>query len=200
MNALIAVDIQHDFMPGGALAVAEGDQIVPVINDLTIDTDFDRVVFTRDFHPDNHCSFKENGGPWPVHCVKGTNGAAIHKDLKQLINRYAAMDRLKIVLKGQRVDCDSYSGFWDNEKKFETELASYLRNEGVTDIYVCGLATDYCVKFTALDGIAEGFNVTIIEDACRGVNLNPGDVDKAMKEMKVAGVRIIKSTELGTKL
>lgn len=190
MGVLIVVDAQYDFMPGGALAVAEGDQIIPVIKKIA--DKFDYIVYTKDWHPEYHCSFKEQGGPWPIHCVQDTYGAKIHEDLIPLFNRKPGC----FILKGVDTGVDHYSGFWDNEKKHETALAGYLRSQKIRDIYICGLATDVCVKFTALDGIEEGFNVTLVEDACRGVNVNPDDVERAVMEMKNAGIHFIKSNNL----
>jgi nicotinamidase/pyrazinamidase len=198
MNALILVDIQNDFVPGGALAVPDGDRIVPVVNRLQ--PRFDLVVATQDWHPADHGSFAANhagrqpgqqidlnGLPqilWPIHCVQDTNGADF----------VPGLDRGKwgrVFVKGTDPQIDSYSGFYDNGHRQATGLGDYLREKGVTDVYVAGLATDYCVKFTALDARQLGFNTHLIEDACRGVNLQPGDVDRAIEEMRAAGVNIV---------
>ena len=203
MNALILVDIQNDFVPGGALAVPEGDAIVPLVNRLQ--PRFDLVVATQDWHPADHGSFAANcpgrqpgevidlqGLPqilWPAHCVQGTPGA----DFVPGLNR-ERWDR--VFVKGTDPAIDSYSGFFDNGHRQATGLGEYLREKGVTDVYVVGLATDYCVKFTALDALQLGFRVHLIEDACRGVNLQPGDVDRAIAEMRGAGVTIKHSAEL----
>ena len=203
MNALILVDIQNDFVPGGALAVPEGDAIVPLVNRLQ--PRFDLVVATQDWHPADHGSFAANcpdrhpgevidlqGLPqilWPAHCVQGTPGA----DFVPGLNR-ERWDR--VFVKGTDPVIDSYSGFFDNGHRQATGLGEYLREKGVTDVYVVGLATDYCVKFTALDALQLGFRVHLIEDACRGVNLQPGDVDRAIAEMRGAGVTIKHSAEL----
>jgi nicotinamidase/pyrazinamidase len=203
MNALILVDIQNDFVPGGALAVPEGDAIVPLVNRLQ--PCFDLVVATQDWHPANHGSFASShpgcrpgevidlqGLPqilWPVHCVQGTPGADFVPGLN--CERW---DR--VFTKGTDPAIDSYSGFFDNGRRQPTGLGDYLREKGVTDVYVVGLATDYCVKFTALDALQLGFRVYLIEDACRGVNLQPGDVDRAVAGMRGAGVAITPAAEL----
>jgi nicotinamidase/pyrazinamidase len=200
MKALILVDIQNDFLPGGALAVAEGDAIVPVVNALL--PGFPVIVATQDWHPADHGSFAANhpdrqpfeqidlhGLPqtlWPVHCVQNTGGACFAPGLET-----RAIER--VFPKGTDVRVDSYSGLFDNGRRNSTGLGEYLRGRGVTEVGVCGLATDYCVKFTALDAVREGFRVTLIEDACRGVNLQPGDVAAAVEEMRAAGVTIVNS-------
>jgi nicotinamidase/pyrazinamidase len=197
MKALILVDIQNDFLPGGALAVPGGDAIVPAVNQLL--PDYPLVVATQDWHPPDHGSFAANhagrlpfeqidlhGLPqtlWPVHCVQNTGGACFAPGLDtRHIHR--------IFFKGTDPRVDSYSGLFDNGHRNSTGLADYLRERGVTEVSVCGLATDYCVKFTALDALREGFHVTLLESACRGVNLRPGDVDAAVEEMRSAGVGI----------
>jgi len=203
MNALILVDIQNDFLPGGALAVPSGDQIIPVVNRLQ--PRFDLVVATQDWHPTNHGSFAANhpgrtpgeiitlaGLPqilWPTHCVQETAGAEFAPTLDR-----KTWDR--VFVKGTDLNIDSYSGFFDNGHRKATGLAEYLQDRGVTQVYVAGLATDYCVKFTALDAVAQGFQTYLISDACRGVNLQPGDVDRAIDEMKQAGIHIIDSGKI----
>lgn len=203
MNALILVDIQNDFLPGGALAVPEGDKIVPLVNTLL--PHFPLVVATQDRHPAGHGSFAVNhpgrspfelgelaGLPqvlWPVHCVEGTPGADFAPGLDTA--RIA-----RVFPKGTDREIDSYSGFFDNGHRRATGLGDYLRERGATRVFVVGLATDYCVKFTALDARALGFEVTLIEDACRGVNLAPGDVAHALAEMRAAGVEIIRADGL----
>jgi nicotinamidase/pyrazinamidase len=198
MNALILVDIQNDFCPGGALAVPKGDCIVPVVNRLQ--AGYDLIVATQDWHPANHGSFAANhpghtigeqielaGLPqilWPVHCVQNTPGAEFHPGLN--LRRVERVFR-----KGTDPVIDSYSGFFDNGHRAATGLAEYLRERGVKDVHVCGLATDYCVKFTALDAIALGFRVALFEKASRGVNLQPGDVQTAIAEMRKHGATII---------
>jgi nicotinamidase/pyrazinamidase len=203
MKALILVDIQNDFLPGGALAVPEGDKVIPVANRLQ--TVFTVVVATQDWHPPNHGSFAANhpaknvfdqidlnGLPqtlWPIHCVQNTKGAELASTLDR--GRIS-----KVFLKGTDPRIDSYSGFFDNGHRKSTGLGEWLKAQGITEVFVCGLATDYCVKFTALDALQIGFKTHFIEDASRGVNLQPGDVDRAIQEMKQAGIHVVQSTEL----
>jgi nicotinamidase/pyrazinamidase len=173
-RALLIIDFQNDFTPGGALAVSEGDTIAPKINALAASGDYDLVVATRDWHPADHNSFAERGGIWPVHCVAGTHGAQLHPDL----------DRTKIdvvVDKGQAVGTDGYSGFED------TDLDELLRERGITQVTVVGLATDYCVKNTALDALKAGFQVTVDSTAARGVEVEPGDSERALAQVRAAG-------------
>lgn len=203
MKALILVDLQNDFVPGGALAVVEGNLVVPIANQLQ--PQFDLVVATQDWHPAHHGSFAanhpgKNPGElielnglqqilWPTHCVEKTRGAEFVAELNQTrIN--------KVFQKGTDPGIDSYSGFFDNGKKKATGLGIYLKEQGVTEVYVLGLATDYCVKFTALDAVELGFKTYLIEDACRGVDLTKGDVARAIQEMQNAGIKIIKSGDL----
>jgi nicotinamidase/pyrazinamidase len=203
MRALILVDIQNDFVPGGALATKRGDEVVPVVN--TLQWHFDLVVATQDWHPPDHGSFASNHpgkNPgeiidlngieqvlWPDHCVQDSPGAEFHPDLQ--------MEKVrKVIRKGTDPRIDSYSGFFDNGHRKATGLGDYLTEMGVTEVFVVGLATDYCVKFTALDAIRLGFRASVIRDACRGVDLEPGDIDRAFAEMEAAGVRIINSDEL----
>jgi len=201
MQAFIIVDVQNDFCPGGALPVPEGDRIVPLVNRLQ--GAFDLVVATQDWHPPTHASFAVNhrrspgevirlGGMeqvlWPTHCVQGTPGAAFVPSLET-----ARIDR--VFRKGTDPAIDSYSGFFDNGHQKATGLGDYLKAKGVDEVYIAGLATDYCVKFTALDAAGLGFRTNLIADACRGVNLNPGDVERALEEMRRAGVRIVTGTE-----
>ncbi len=199
-RALILVDIQNDFIPGGALAVADGDKVVSVAN--RIEKAFDLVLATQDWHPANHGSFASqhpgkkpgdvidlNGIPqvlWPDHCVQRLKGAEFHPQLDR--SRVA-----RVFQKGTDPGIDSYSGFFDNGHRRGTGLGEYLKSAGVTDIYIAGLATDYCVKYTALDGRTLGLNVFIVEDACRGVNLNPGDSATALDQMRAAGVQVVDS-------
>lgn len=202
-RALILVDLQNDFVPGGALAVAEGDTIIPLVNRLQ--PRFDLVVATQDWHPANHGSFAANHPGkqpfeqttlnglnqtlWPVHCVQHTPGAAF----------VPALDTTciaKIFPKGTAAGIDSYSGFFDNGQRAATGLGDYLQAQGVTDVYVCGLATDYCVKFTALDARQLGFNTFLISDACRGVGLTPQDIPQALAKMHAAGVRLVTAAEI----
>lgn len=184
-DALIVVDVQNDFCPGGALAVKEGDRVVPVINALT--PRFEHRVFTRDWHPENHCSFSEDPQfvdmSWPPHCVAGTPGAEYRADL------HVPDDAIE-VLKATEPDVESYSDFHN------TGLAERLRAEGVKHVYVTGLATDYCVKSTALDAVDAGFEATVVEDAVRAVDVPPGNGEKALDEMRRAGVRVVTSKDL----
>ncbi|MCH7401944.1 bifunctional nicotinamidase/pyrazinamidase [Belliella kenyensis] len=200
MRGLIIVDVQNDFLPGGALAVDEGDQIIPIINQLQ--SRFDFIIATQDWHPENHGSFaanhpNKNPGEfvilegvqqilWPVHCVQGTFGSEFHQDLNQ--EKWQAVFK-----KGMNPLVDSYSGFFDNNKKGDTGLSKFLKDHGVEEIFVCGLAEDYCVKFTVLDGLNEGFKVHLILDATKAVNLHPDDFAKAMIEMENAGAIITHS-------
>ncbi len=195
MTCLILVDIQNDFVPGGALPVKEGDQIVPIVNRLQ--SRFDLVVATQDWHPLNHGSFAANHPGkkpgdvieldglqqilWPVHCVQNTPGAA-------LVPSLGASRVARIFQKGTDPEIDSYSGFFDNDHRKATGLGEWLKAKSVSEVYICGLATDYCVKFTALDAVQLGFKTHLIEDACRGVNLNPDDIKRAMEQMSTAGV------------
>lgn len=179
-KALILVDLQNDFMPGGALGVAKGDEVVSVANKLQ--EKFDVVVASCDWHPENHVSFEKL---WPVHCVQNSFGAALVKDLNT--------DKIqKIIHKGTQVEIDSYSAFFDNEHAHKTDLDDYLKTLGVTEIYMMGLATDYCVKYSVLDAITLGYDVTVIEDGCRGI----GDITEAWEEIKKAGAKVIQSASL----
>jgi nicotinamidase/pyrazinamidase len=203
MKALILVDIQNDFLPGGALAVPDGDAIIPVANRLQ--AAFPLVVATQDWHPAHHGSFAANhpdqkvfeqtelnGLPqtlWPAHCVQGTRGAELAPALRR--ERIA-----RIFPKGADAGLDSYSGFFDNGHRQSTGLGEWLKAAGVTEVFVCGLATDYCVKFTALDAAQTGFKTHFIEDASRGVNLQPEDVKNAIAEMNRAGVAIVQSSDI----
>ncbi|MBD8490766.1 bifunctional nicotinamidase/pyrazinamidase [Echinicola sp. CAU 1574] len=200
MEALLIVDVQNDFLPGGALAVTEGDKIIPIINKLQ--EKFDFIIATQDWHPADHKSFAANhtgkkpgeviklGGTdqmlWPVHCVQESEGAEFH----------AALDRSKwkkVFRKGLNPLVDSYSGFFDNKKKEDTGLTAFLHENGITDVYVTGLAADYCVKFTVLDALKEGFDTYLIKDATKAVNLSPNDYDNALKEMNKSGAEVLLS-------
>jgi nicotinamidase/pyrazinamidase len=203
MNALLLVDLQQDFLPGGALAVPRGDEVVPVANVLM--PRFEHVVATQDWHPPDHVSFASqhpgkqpgefielNGKPqilWPDHCVQGTEGAELAAGLDvQRIDH--------VVRKGTDRRVDSYSGFFDNDHLTATGLEQKLRERGVSQLYIVGLATDYCVKFTVLDARQLGFSTTVIADGVRGVELQTGDVAKALDEMRSAGARIVTTQEL----
>ena len=177
-RALVIVDFQNDFCPGGALAVPDGDAIAGRINELAGSGEFDLVVATRDWHPPDHGSFAENGGPWPVHCVAGTPGAELHHALDP-----TPIDA--IFDKGQERDTEGYSGFEG------TDLAKLLRDRDVDRVTVVGLATDYCVKNTVLDALREGFKVRALTEAMRAVNLRPGDDARALEEMRRAGAEIV---------
>jgi nicotinamidase/pyrazinamidase len=173
-EALVIVDFQNDFTPGGALGVDGGDEIAPRLNELAADPRFELVVATRDWHPERHGSFTEQGGIWPVHCVQGTPGAELHEALDR--------SRLDVVIdKGQDPGTDGYSGF------DATELESLLRERGVDRLTIGGLATDYCVKNTALDALRLGFDVTVDGAAVRGVEVSPGDSLRALDEVRAAG-------------
>jgi len=175
-EALLIIDFQNDFCPGGALAVEDGDAIAPRVNELLDSGGFDLVVATRDWHPANHASFAEQGGPWPPHCVQGTPGAELHPSL----------DRSKIdyvVDVGAGVDDEGYSGF---EK---SDLAEILRRNDIEAVTVVGLATDYCVRATALDALREGFTTTVDPEGVRGIDVDPGDSERALEEIRAAGGR-----------
>jgi nicotinamidase/pyrazinamidase len=180
-DALIVVDVQHDFLPGGALAVASGERIFAPIDALA--PRFRRVYATRDWHPLDHSSYKQFGGPWPVHCVAGTRGAAFDArlDLKKIDT---------VIDKGVDRATDGYSGF------AATSLASDLRMHGVKRVFVCGLATDYCVKATAFDAHAAGFATVVIEDASAAVNVQPDDETKALQDLRAAGIDVVRSEDI----
>ncbi|MGY6560007.1 MAG: bifunctional nicotinamidase/pyrazinamidase [Nitritalea sp.] len=196
-HALLIIDAQLDFMPGGALAVQEGDQIVPFINALQ--QDFQTVIATQDWHPENHGSFAANHSGrqpgevitlkglqqvlWPVHCVQGSVGADFHPELDR--SRW-----MRIFQKGQNPDVDSYSGFFDNNQVVDTGLHSYLQSIGVTTLTCVGLAADYCVKFTVLDALRLGYQVQLPIAGTRAVNLHAGDFQQALAEMKQAGADV----------
>jgi nicotinamidase/pyrazinamidase len=176
MEALIVVDVQNDFCPGGALGVAGGDAVIEPVNALAERVGF--VVATRDWHPPDHGSFVAQGGPWPVHCVKDTPGAELHPRLRR--------DRIDVVLdKGQARDRDGYSGFEQGE------LERLLRERDVDKVHVTGLALDYCVRATALDARRAGFDVTVHLDATRPVDVQPGDGERAVEELRAAGVEVV---------
>ena len=202
-RALILVDLQNDFLPGGALVVPDGDQVIPVANHAQ--PLFDVVVASQDWHPANHGSFASShagrevgeqielaGLPqilWPTHCVQESEGARLASELET-----SRIDH--IVYKGIDPEIDSYSCFYDNGHRRSTGLADYLREQSVEAVYLLGLATDYCVKFSALDALAEGFTVRLILDGCRGIDLKPGDVERALVELRGAGVTLVSSKDL----
>jgi nicotinamidase/pyrazinamidase len=198
MKVLLLVDIQNDFSPTGTLPVKDGDAIIPFVNQKQ--NKFDLIVATQDWHPQNHGSFAINHPDktpgdmitlgnvdqilWPAHCVQETEGAEFIPGLK--INKIN-----QIVQKGMNENIDSYSGFFDNDHQVSTGLHQYLQDHKIGEVYIVGLATDYCVKFTALDATQLGYSTTVFKDGVRGVDLTPGDVEKAFTEMQAAGVKII---------
>jgi nicotinamidase/pyrazinamidase len=199
-SALIIVDVQNDFCKGGSLAVPDANEIIPIINMIREQKNFDMIVLTQDFHPKNHKSFASNHKGkkvfdiiglnglkqvlWPDHCVQNTLGAGFHPDLK--------IERSDIIIqKGMDPDVDSYSGFYDNNHINDTGLAKLLHDNEIEEVLIAGLATDYCVKFTALDAVDEGFKTYIIVDAIRGVDANMGDVRNALIDMENRGVKFI---------
>ena len=203
-RALVLVDLQNDFIPGGSLAVRDGDAVIPVAN--AVQKKFGGLILaTQDWHPKNHGSFASNypgkhpgemvelgGLPqvlWPDHCVQGSRGAQFH----------AVLDRTrvtKVFRKGTDPAIDSYSTFFDNAHRKATGLGDYLKSEEITDVYLLGLATDYCVKYSALDAVHLGFKTHVIIDGCRGVELSAGDTKAAIDEMRKAGVEIVTSGDL----
>jgi nicotinamidase/pyrazinamidase len=205
-SALIVVDIQNDFCPGGVLAVPDGDAIIPAANSLL--AAYPISVLTQDWHPLNHCSFASakslppfsldtSAEPpnvlWPDHCVAGTKGADFHPALQSWKARF-------IIRKGTRKELDSYSAFFENDGVTPTGLSGLLSSLGIQRVLVCGLATDYCVKATALDARRVGFKVVIVEDAIKGIDANPGDIDKAKKQMRDAGCMFVQTYELLAKI
>jgi nicotinamidase/pyrazinamidase len=197
-KAIVMVDLQNDFCKGGNLEVRDGDAVVPIANQLQ--NYFDLVIVTKDWHPKNHMSFASNHPGhqvgdvipvhginqvlWPDHCVQHTHGSELHPELKlQRIDH--------IIHKGIQSTIDSYSAFFDNEHLRSTELSDYLIKHNVKDVYIMGLATDYCVKYSCLDAVHLGFNTYMIEDACRGVELQPGNIARAIEELRSAGVKIV---------
>lgn len=202
-EALLVVDVQNDFLAGGALAVPRGDEVLPVINGLM--DEFDSVIATIDYHPKGHVSFASSHEGraigdvvevdgvaqmlWPDHCVQNSVGAELAEELRN-------GPLTKFVCKGIDPLVDSYSAFFDNNGQNDTGLAEYLRDCGISKIFVCGLALDYCVKFSVLDALHLGFDVTLIEDATRAVNAEEGDGERAIAQMRAAGAKTIKSSEV----
>jgi nicotinamidase/pyrazinamidase len=197
-KALILVDVQNDFVPGGALAVPNGDEVVPIANRLM--PNYNLIIATQDWHPANHQSFaSQHPGNkvgdvidleglkqvlWPDHCVQGTHGAELVNGLNhKLIN--------KVFHKGTDPNIDSYSGFFDNDHRKSTGLGDFLKQQRADEVYILGLATDYCVKYTVLDSIKLEFTTYVILEGCRGIDMNPGDCKRAINEMKQAGAIII---------
>ena len=201
-SVLIVVDVQNCFMPGGSLAVKQGDEVVPIINKLA--RSFQNVVITQDWHHPQHVSFaSQHPGKkpfeqielpygaqvlWPDHCVQGTEGASLHKDL-------SIPNAQLVIRKGFRQNVDSYSAFVEADRKTPTGLAAYLKERGIRTCYIAGLATDFCVAWTALDARKAGFDAIVIEDASRGIDLN-GSLAKAWSEMKAAGVKRAQSADI----
>ncbi len=202
-KALVIVDLQNDFMKGGSLAVPEGNKVIPIANE--VQPHFDLIVATKDWHPENHGSFANNypdkkpgeqinlaGLPqilWPKHCVQNSRGA-------EFVSGFDTSHIAKIFHKGTNPLIDSYSTFFDNAHRRSTGLGEFLKQKGIEEVYLLGVATDYCVKYSTLDACELGFKVYVIEDGCRGVNLKPGDSAKALAEMQAAGATIITSSAL----
>lgn len=191
-KALLVVDVQNDFCPGGSLAVSKGDEVVKPLNKIMAYAKKNGwlVAASRDWHPKITKHFAKYGGLWPVHCVQNTRGANFHPKLER---RY--LDKLCIISKGFRPDEDAYSAF-DGENPLGVTLEKFLKNNGIKELCVGGLATDYCVKASALDAAKKGFKVYLLLDACRAVNLKKGDEEKAIREMKKAGVIITTTKEV----
>lgn len=202
MKALLIIDVQNDFCPGGALEVPNGDEVVPVINRLS--QQFDVVLQTQDWHPAGHSSFASSHDDkdpfetiempygeqvlWPDHCVQGSQGAEFHPDLET--NRSQL-----IIRKGFRKEIDSYSAFYENDDSTTTGLTGYLRERDIDTLYAAGLATDFCVKWSVVDGLKEGFNVKVVEDAVKGIDIE-GSVGQAWDEMTEAGAEKVSSNDL----
>lgn len=203
MDALLIVDVQNDFLPGGSLPVPEGDKIIPVINALQ--PRFKHTIATKDWHPANHGSFASNHPGhqvgevitlngleqilWPDHCVKGSPGA----EFSPLLNQGLIQ---KVIFKGSDPAVDSYSAFFDNGRRIQTELHNYLRIKGIKRLYVTGLAADVCVYFTVKDALELGYETFLITDATKGVNLQPDDTEKAFEDMENRGAKLIRSEEI----
>jgi nicotinamidase/pyrazinamidase len=181
-EALVIVDVQNDFIPGGALPVPDGDAVIEPLNRLA--RAYDTVFATRDWHPADHHSFEPEGGPWPVHCVQGTEGAEIHRDVDRAQIDY-------VVDKGDRREVEGYSAF-DG-----TDFEQRLRERGIDSLALGGLAENICVHHTALEARRLGFEVTLVEDATRGIEVSEGDTARALEGMRAAGVRVVRSDELG---
>jgi len=203
MRALLLVDIQNDFLPGGALAVKEGNEILPVVNEL-LRKPFDVIVASKDWHSRDHGSFAETHGKnpgehifldgldqllWPTHCVQNTPGAEFAKGW----NSHKVHE---VFCKGTDKEVDSYSTFYDNDHRRTTGLEAFLKGKGVTELYIAGLATDYCVKYSVLDALTMGFKVFVVQDAVRGVNLSLTDSHHALKEMQSKGAHLIELKDI----
>jgi nicotinamidase/pyrazinamidase len=203
MKALVIVDMQNDFMPGGALGVPSANEIVPIINALIVK--FPLVIATMDWHPDDHVSFASNHPGkkvgdivklgeinqilWPVHCVRNTHGAELSSALEH--RSFAS-----IFYKGTDKNIDSYSAFFDNARRKSTGLGDYLKSRGINEIYLAGLTTEYCILYSTMDAIDLGFRVYVIIDACRPINLTSGDEQRALEAMAAKGAKLIKSSDL----
>lgn len=201
MRALLVVDVQYDFCPGGSLPVPEGDTIIPLINALS--ARFDRVILTQDWHPPGHSSFASSYPGrqpydtvtmpygeqilWPDHCVQGSRGADFHEDLET--------DRAELIIrKGFRKEIDSYSAFFENDHETVTGLAGYLHERGIDTLYIAGLATDFCVHWSAVDGRKLGFKVFVVEDASRGIDAN-GSMNRALENIRASGAELISAAQ-----
>jgi nicotinamidase/pyrazinamidase len=204
LRALIIVDIQNDFCPGGALPVSRGNEIIPLVNGIS--RKFATVVVTQDWHPANHVSFASNHEGmkpydqleinginqvlWPDHCIAGTEGARLHPHLNT--------DRANIIIrKGTTPGLDSYSAFFENDRITKTGLSGYLNSLEIEEVFLCGLATDYCVFYSAMDAMRAGFKTQVVLDACRGINVPEGSLESVIEEMKVHGIQVINSREIG---
>lgn len=202
-TVLLVIDVQNDFCPEGSLAIGDGDQVVPVVNRVA--AEFNRVIATQDWHPYDHVSFAKNHPGkhlhdvvdvngikqvlWPAHCVQGTDGADFHPALNT--------EHFSLILrKGTDSKIDSYSAFQENDKRTSTGLEGYLRGLRIEHVYLCGLATDYCVFYSAMDAVHLGFRACIIIDACRGVDVPDGNIEKSLKKMKEHGIAVVNSSEL----
>jgi nicotinamidase/pyrazinamidase len=203
MTALLLVDLQNDFLPGGALGVKDGDSILPVINKL-LKHPFDLIIGSKDWHPADHVSFADSHGKkindvievngrrqalWPKHCVQGTHGA-------EYSDRWDHSKIKKEFHKGTQKNLDSYTAFFDDGVSRSTGLQEYLQSKGIKDLYIAGLTTEYCVKATALDALKLGYNVYVVLDGCKPINVQPDDEEQAVKEMLQAGASLIYSNEL----
>ena len=198
-KALIIVDIQNDFCKGGSLEVADGEKIIPYINHLMKTNNYDEIILTQDFHPAEHKSFAVNNGKsvgeiiqlngisqtmWPVHCVQGTSGVEFHPDLEQNKATY-------IIKKGMNPEIDSYSAFFDNQKLIDTGLSNYVKSKNIETVEIVGLALDYCVKYTCIDAVLEGFKVVLHFKGTKAVNLHPDDAKNTVFELLEKGVSVI---------
>ena len=184
-DALVLVDIQNDFLPGGALAVPRGNEVIEPLNRSI--REFERyrlpIFATRDWHPGNHCSFRAQGGPWPPHCIARSQGAQFAAQLQLVPD-------VRIISKATRADADAYSGFQD------TDLAQQLRDLGCTRLFIGGLAADYCVRATALDALTAGFEVVVLADAIRAVDVRPGDGERALQEITAQGAQVVATQQV----